>query len=161
MGTVCVYFAAPRAPRDEPILYLNGDGAGLVNNACVPSAVCPSYAPAGTALISASLVGVPPPGSDLDPRTPAGDAALAAAVRDELSAWFGADATAGWRHLRTYVIPYSQPSQSVPSVLQRPVRLAPWLFAAGDHREAATLDGALRSGRRAADALLLQLREDA
>ncbi len=156
---VCVYFAAPAAPRTEPILYLNGEGGGrLVNNACVPSAVSPSYAPAGSALISASLVGVPPPGSALDPRTPAGDAALAAAVRAELGDWFGAEATTGWRHLRTYVVPFAQPSQAVPTDLQRPVRLAPWLFAAGDHREAATLDGALRSGRRAAEAVLQQLR---
>ncbi len=28
VGTVCVYFAAPKAPRDEPILYLNGTGKG-------------------------------------------------------------------------------------------------------------------------------------
>jgi hypothetical protein len=30
---VCVYFDAPRAPRGEPILYLNGDGAGA-HRAC-------------------------------------------------------------------------------------------------------------------------------
>jgi hypothetical protein len=129
-----------------------------VNNACVPSAVAPSYAPPGQSLISASLVGVPAPGSALDPRTLAGDAALAAAVRAELSAWFGAEATATWRHLRTYVVPFAQPGQSVPSQLERPVRLAPGLFVAGDHREAATLDGALRSGRRAAEAVLAELK---
>jgi hypothetical protein len=129
-----------------------------VNNACVPSAVAPSYAPAGSSLISASLVGIPAAGSALDPRTPSGDAALADAVRAELGAWFGADAVASWRHLRSYVIPFAQPSQGVPSVLQRPVTTAaPWLFVAGDHREAATLDGALRSGRRAAEAVLAQL----
>ena len=160
VSTVCVYFAAGDAssvPR-EPILYLTGDGRGrLVNNACVPSAVAPSYAPPGGALISASLVGVPPPGDKLDPRTPAGEAALAAAVLAELRDWFGPEATASWRHLRTYVVPFAQPAQAPPTVLQRPVRLAPWLFAAGDHREAATLDGALRSGRRAAEAVLAEL----
>jgi len=166
VGTACVYFAAPLpvAPAlREPILFLNGDaesldGRGrLVNNACVPSAVAPSYAPPGTALISASVVGLPRPGSALDPSTPAGDAALAAAVLEELGGWFGRDATAGWRHLRTYAIPYAQPPQGVPSVLERPARLAPWLVACGDHREAATLDGALRSGRRAAEEVLAQL----
>jgi phytoene dehydrogenase-like protein len=158
VGTVCVYFAADSAPK-EPILYLNGDGRGrLVNNACVPSAVAPSYAPPGTALVSASLVGVPPPGDALDPRTPAGEAALAKAVLAELTDWFGADVTASFRHLKTYVVPFAQPSQAPPTVLQRPSRLAPWLFAAGDHREAATLDGALRSGRRAAEAVLEEMR---
>jgi hypothetical protein len=130
---------------------------GLVNNACVPSAVSPSYAPPGRALISASLVGVPAAGSALDPRTAGGANALAEAVRSELGAWFGAAEAAQWRHLRTYVVPFAQPSQSVPSDLQRPVRLSPWLFVAGDHREAATLDGALRSGRRAAEAVLAEL----
>ncbi len=131
---------------------------GLVNNACVPSSVSPSYAPAGQALISASVVGVPAPGSPLDPRTPAGEAALAAAVRDELGEWFGADEVAGWRHLRSYVVPFAQPPQAPPTQLERSVQLSASLFVCGDHREAATLDGALRSGRRAAEAVLKQLK---
>ena len=40
---------APRAPREENMLYLNGESSGLVNNACFPSTVAPSYAPAGQA----------------------------------------------------------------------------------------------------------------
>ena len=76
----------------------------------------------------------------------------------ELRDWFGPAATAGWRHLRTYVVPFAQPAQAPPTQLQRPARLAPWLFAAGDHREAATLDGALRSGRRVAEAVLAELK---
>ena len=31
------------------MLYLNGESSGLVNNACFPSTVAPSYAPAGQA----------------------------------------------------------------------------------------------------------------
>lgn len=167
VGTVCLYFSAPADGASckqlaEPVLFLNGDGPGrLVNNACVPSAVAPSYAAGapGRALVSASLVGVPPPGSELDPTTPEGEAALVKAVLRELADWFGPDGadTSAWRHVRTYSVPFAQPAQAPPSVLQRPVRLAPWLFAAGDHREAATLDGALRSGRRAAEAVLQEL----
>lgn len=37
---------AARPPREENILYLNGENSGLVNNACFPSTVAPSYAPA-------------------------------------------------------------------------------------------------------------------
>ena len=168
VGTVCLYFAAPSAPcNNEPVLYLNGDGPGrLVNNACVPSAVAPSYAPPGQALISASVVGVPRPGSSLDPRSPAGDKALAAAVSEELGQWFGPAEVATWRHLRTYVVPFAQPGQSPPTRLERPVRVdgqssgassATRLYVCGDHVEAATLDGALRSGRRAAEAVLEDL----
>ncbi len=40
---------APRPPREENVLYLNGESSGLVNNACFPSTVAPSYAPAGQA----------------------------------------------------------------------------------------------------------------
>lgn len=29
------------------MLYLNGDGCGIVNNVCFPSTVAPSYAPPG------------------------------------------------------------------------------------------------------------------
>jgi hypothetical protein len=36
-----------KLPRSENILYLNGTGSGLVNNACFPSTVAPSYAPSG------------------------------------------------------------------------------------------------------------------
>jgi phytoene dehydrogenase-like protein len=156
VGTVCVYFAAPVAPGDnQPILYLNGDGPGrLVNNACVPSAVSPTYAPAGQALISASLVGVPLPGSATDPRTATGEAALVKAVSSELGDWFGADKVSTWRHLRTYIVPFAQPGQSPPTQLERPVRLSAGLYVCGDHVEAATLDGAMRSGRRAAEAVL-------
>lgn len=40
-----------------------------------------------------------------------GDEALAEAVKAELGAWFGAAQVAGWRHLKTYRIPFAQPSQ--------------------------------------------------
>ena len=53
-----MYFSAPRAPRDENILYLDGvDAGGIVNNCCFPSTVAPSYAPPGRALVSASTIG--------------------------------------------------------------------------------------------------------
>ena len=44
--------------------------------------------------------------------------------------------------------------QAPPTDFSRPVRLAEGLFVCGDHRDSATLDGALKSGRRAAEAVL-------
>ena len=38
---------ARRPPRDENILYLAGERGRLVNNACFPSTIAPSYAPPG------------------------------------------------------------------------------------------------------------------
>ncbi len=35
-SVLCVYYAAQKAPFEEPMLVLNGDGKGCVNNVCVP-----------------------------------------------------------------------------------------------------------------------------
>jgi len=147
-GACCLYFAAERPPIDEPLLVLDGDGDGPVNNLCVPSAVAPDYAPAGASLVSATVVGVP----DQDA------ADLERAVREQLAGWFGPEAMR-WRHLRTYRIPHAQPAQEPPALEPpaRPARLAGGLHVCGDHRENASIDGALRSGRRAADSLLAEL----
>lgn len=62
-GSCCVYFdcvAPPKGPGgSEPILFLNGERTGLVNNICFPSLVAPTYAPAGRTLASAEVLGVP------------------------------------------------------------------------------------------------------
>jgi phytoene dehydrogenase-like protein len=145
----CLYFAADRAPVDEPVIVLDGDGEGPVNNLCVPSAVAPTYAPPGAALISAAVLDRPglPKGPDLE-----------AAVLGQLADWFGSGVVA-WRHLKTYTIPHAQPAQP-PGALdppERPVRLRPGLYVCGDHRDNASINGALASGRRTADAVLEDL----
>ena len=78
---------------------------------------------------------------------------LVETVRGELRAWFGAEVD-GWRHLRTYEIPFAQPNQQVPTDLERDVRLGDGVYACGDHRSPATFDGAMRSGRMAAEAAI-------
>jgi predicted NAD/FAD-dependent oxidoreductase len=79
-------------------------------------------------------------------------------VLGQLADWFGSSVVA-WRHLATYDIPYARPAQP-PGALdppQRPVRVRPGVYVCGDHRDNASIDGALTSGRRAADALLEDL----
>ena len=150
VGTTCLYFAIDGAPPlPTPILYLDGskkpEGGALVNNCCFPSAVSPSYAPRGKSLASVSVVGVP----DLD------DAELETRCRAELGAMFGADSVARWTHLRTYRVPFAQPNQQVPTNLNRDARLGDGAtYVCGDHRSPATFDGAMRSGRLAAEAVL-------
>lgn len=151
VGTCCLYFAAPKAPLSGNILYLDGDGTGgLVNNCCFPSEVSPTYAPPGQTLVSVSTLGALPEISDED---------LIQKVKSELSSWFGAGEVATWRHLRTYRIPYAQPNQAPPTDAFRREALGGGLWVAGDHRTAATLDGALRSGRVAAEEVLAELRK--
>ena len=43
--------------------------------------------------------------------------------------------------------------QAPPTNFNRPVSLGSGLYVCGDHRDSATLDGAFKSGRRAAEAL--------
>ena len=147
-GVTCLYFAADRPPVEEPILVLNGEGQGPVNNLCVPSLVSPAYAPRGQHLVSATVLGTPTQD----------EARLEADVRDHLAGWYG-PAVRGWRHLRTYRIPYALPRQIPPalSVSERPVRWQPGVYVCGDHRDNASIQGAMVSGRRAGEAVLEDL----
>jgi hypothetical protein len=107
---------------------------------CFPSNVARSYAPDGKSLVSVSLIGVPS-GTDEE---------IAAEVSKQLVGWFGADA-ATWRLLKVYRIAYCQPNGEPPSERNKEVQLGDFLFVTGDHRETASLNGALRSGVRCAD----------
>jgi phytoene dehydrogenase-like protein len=143
--TRCLYYAASASPIDLPVLVLNGDGVGPVNNVCVLSDVAPGYAPDDRALLSVTVVGDPPEKGET----------LQRAVRRQLIDWFGLEA-GGWEHLRTYDIPYALPDQRPPflSPPERPVRRRPGRYVCGDHRQTASLNGAIASGRAAAQAVL-------
>jgi hypothetical protein len=138
-----MYFAAPRSPIVAPMLMLNGDGSGPINNLCVPSVVSPAYAPEGRTLISATSL------ADT----------TESAVMDQLESWFGSPVT-DWQHLRTYRIPYALPNQAAPALAtpERDVRRAPGLFVCGDHMDNASINGAMVSGRRAAQAVVSESR---
>lgn len=144
-GTCNIHFRTSQQPPHGNVLYLNGHGSGLVNNACFPSAVAPSYAPSGQHLVSVSVIG------SHDDMT---DEALSSAVHQEMSQWFGDEQTADWKLLKVYRISFAQPNQEPPTDLMRPVQLGGRLYVCGDHRDHATLDGAIKSGRRAAEALI-------
>jgi phytoene dehydrogenase-like protein len=148
-STTTVYFAAGRPPTDEAALMLNGTGAGPVNTAVVLSNVQPAYAPPGRALISASVLGDPPVSDD----------ELEGEVRRQLRDWFGAGVE-GWRALRTVRVAYALPEQAPPylSPPMKRVRRRPGLYACGDHRRTASINGALASGRAAAQAVLADRR---
>jgi hypothetical protein len=133
----CFYFAAEVAPMNEPIVILDGEGRGPVNNFCVLNNVAPSYAPAGASLLSASVIGQ----------------ATEAQVLEHMELWFGPQVKR-WLHLRTYLIPHAQPDQSRLPKLERPVRVRKGLYVCGDHVETASLNGAIHSGKRAAEAVL-------
>jgi len=148
-GTACVYFATEVAPLQQPVLVLDGDGRGPVNHFCVPSSICPSYAPAGMHLASCSVVGSESEIAALEDET------LVPRVKKQMREWFGA-AVDGWRHLRTIKVPRSLPDQRPPhlSPAQRPVRLGETVFMAGDWLDNASINGAMESGRRVAERII-------
>ena len=148
-SATCLYFAAEKPPIDEPILVLNGEGQGPLNNLCVPSVVAPSYAPAGAALISASVLGpLSLPHEVLERQ-----------VQAQLGDWFGSQVDR-WTPLRTYRIPQALPiiePRWEPGT-DRPFKLLPGVYVCGDHRANPSIQGAMASGRRAAEAVLADLR---
>jgi phytoene dehydrogenase-like protein len=144
-GVTCLYFAAPKDPVGAPILVLNGDGSGLINNICVPSTVAPSYAPAGSSLVSVTVLG----------SHEESEARVQSDVRAQLASWFGPQAQS-WRHLRTYQIHHALPSQNAPSGAGNSAaqKIRDGLYVCGDHRGNASIEGALLSGRRAGEAII-------
>jgi hypothetical protein len=146
-GTTCIYFSAPSAPDNRPILVLNGDRQGYINNLCVPTSVASTYGPANQSLVSVTVLG-----------TFVDSEQILSEVRSQLCDWFGVTALT-WRHLRTYSIPFALPAQPVHALdpPERPVRWSEGIFVCGDHRDNGSINGAMISGRRAAEAVLKEL----
>ncbi|MET9069587.1 NAD(P)/FAD-dependent oxidoreductase [Streptosporangium sandarakinum] len=135
------YHAAPRSPLGEPTQVI--DAEGHVTDTVVVSDAAPAYSGDGRALVSTSVLGVLSAADE--PR-----------VRARLAEVYAAD-TSSWEHLATYPIRAALPAMRPPFPLRRPVRLAPGRYVCGDHRDTGSIQGALVSGRRAADAVLADL----
>jgi phytoene dehydrogenase-like protein len=153
-ATTVAYYAAPATSplATEQLLMLAAvTGAApevaLVHNVAVPSAVQPTYAPAGQALISVSSHG---PAALAFPS----DATLDAALRAELSAWFGPEAVRQWRWLAAYRLPHALPATADHRATAPAQTVCPGVWNAGDHVAYPSLNAALGSGRRAAEAAL-------
>jgi phytoene dehydrogenase-like protein len=147
-STATLYFSADVPPFNEPLLALDGMGRGPVNHLAVPTNIASTYAPPGKCLISANTAGFPE-----------GDGTvLESAVRRQMSAWFG-NVAKTWEHLTTHEIPRALPSQFPPALdpPERSVKIRRGLYVCGDHRSNSSINGAIRSGIRAARALIRDL----
>ena len=135
------YHLADEPPTSEKAIVLDGERSGPVTNTVVLTNAAPSYAP-GAVLVSSSVVRGP---------------ATEPEVRAHLSRLYGV-ATSRWQHVRTYDVPGALPSMAPPHDFRQPVRVRDGVWVCGDHRDSASIQGALVSGRRAATSVLRELR---
>ncbi|MSO26941.1 MAG: FAD-dependent oxidoreductase [Candidatus Nanopelagicales bacterium] len=126
------------------VLVVDGENRGPVLNSVVLTNAAPSYAPAGQVLISSSALGA---NSSVEDEQ---------VVRTHLAAMYGVD-TKRWEPLAQYAIPYALPAMLPPLHVPKSSKLTDGLFICGDYRETASIQGAMISGRRAADAVLTDL----
>ncbi|WP_018335757.1 NAD(P)/FAD-dependent oxidoreductase [Actinomycetospora chiangmaiensis] len=137
------YHVTDRPPTRQGLLHLDGTGGPIVNTMVLTAAV-PSYSPDHRHLVVSTVLG--------------GEALPEPRLRAELERIWGTG-TAHWEHLATREIPRALPATLPPTPpgLRRPVDLGDGLFVAGDHRDTPSVQGALVSGRRTAQAAVATL----
>ena len=151
-GLVTHWYATDEAPRADAAIVVDGRRQGgrrpgPVVNAAVMSNAAPSYAPAGLHLVQVTCL--------LD-AGPAAEPPAEPDVRRQAGEMFGVS-TATWREISRHVVPGALPAQGVPLVARQEVDLGGGVFVCGDHRDTASLQGALVSGARTADEVRRQL----
>ena len=143
-GVTTHWFAMDEAPSDLSTIILDQceREVGPVVTSAVISNIAPSYAPVGRHLVQASslLRSGAEPVSDAD-------------VLTHLSDIYATD-TSGWQLLRRDDIPYALPEQPAPFTNRSALEVESGLILAGDHVDTGSLQGAMVSGRRAADGWL-------
>jgi phytoene dehydrogenase-like protein len=143
-SVVTDWWATDEPPPGETMLWVDGcaPARGPVLNVAVISAVAPTYAPPGRHLIAASAL----PGRD-------GAAPPETVTRRHAADILGVDA-GGWELVTRHVIREALPAQPPPLSVRRPVHTPAGVWVCGDHRDTASIQGALVSGRRTATELL-------
>ncbi|MEM6690453.1 MAG: NAD(P)/FAD-dependent oxidoreductase [Planctomycetota bacterium] len=155
--TVNIYYATGRLSKKYPALLLRGDETtGVIQTATILSDTLPSYAPNDQTLISVTVSE-----QFLDRELNE----LDSLVKDQLSTWLRVDAKR-LRQLRVYDIPFALPARELDPVVQAikfganagsdttQDELEDQYFLAGDYLETPSLQGALSTGKRAAEAVV-------
>jgi protoporphyrinogen oxidase len=138
-----LYMSAQTAPYPEPLLTLNCDPTGVINQLAILTNVQPSYSESSDALLSISLRS----NADLSAKE------IVRRAIDELRVWFG-DSVNQWEQLELMVTKDALPT--TPS-------FGPgWesqngVFLAGDYLSYGSQNGALAAGRGVAEGVLASL----
>ena len=137
-----LYWVAPTQADRDPLLRLNGDADGVINHLSFLSTVNPACAPAGWDLVMTGIR----PGLEM------GLGELEKQTRIQLRDWLGGE-TEDWRLLRHSLIREALPSRAhlSKSAIQ-PLRKGVW--NCGDYTSSPSIQGAMESGRKVADAVL-------
>ncbi len=133
-----------RLTRGRAYLLIDGRQRGPVVNSVVLTHAAPTYATGGRVLVSSSVLGT---------RT---DATAAADVRGHLGLIHGVDSRS-WTTLDPVSVRDALPAMPPPHDFRTPVDWGGGLFVCGDHRDSASIQGAMVSGRRTAEAALARL----
>jgi glycine/D-amino acid oxidase-like deaminating enzyme len=143
-GVVTDWWSSGDVLTARPMLWVDGrsDPPGPVLNTAVISAAAPGYAPTGQHLIAASALlsrdGAPPPDT---------------ATRQHAADILGIDG-GDWKLLTRSIIRHALPAQPAPLRVRQSVAVGDGLWCCGDHRDTASIQGALVSGRRTAERIL-------
>ena len=140
-GCITWYHAVSINPSGNGRLVVDGQNRGLIINSIVMSDISSSYAPQGQHLVSTT--------TDLG--------ATESDVRRHLAIIWGTS-THDWQLIAKYEIPAALPIQSVGRALTQTVQVSENVYVVGDHRAVPSQQGALFSGRVAAELILNQSR---
>jgi len=136
-GCITWYHAASQNPSGSGYLVVDGQRGGPIINTLVISDISKNYAPTGQHLISTT--------TDLN--------VTESDVRRHLATMWGTS-THGWQFIAKYEIPAALPIHTVGRALSQPMKINDHHFVAGDHRSVPSQQGALFSGRLAAELIL-------
>lgn len=135
------YHAVHAAPTESAYLRVDGRDRGPIVNSVVLSLAAPEYAPPGMHLVATTTLSAAP--SSEEER----------AVRAQLALLWGCD-TRSWQEIATVAVPDALPAQRPGRPIARPQQVSTRVWVAGDHMDTPSQQGALVSGRRAAQAVL-------
>lgn len=145
------WFSTDEPPAAVAMLAIDGRRSGgrvpgPVWNAADVTAAAPTYAPVGRRLIQATTL--------MDDAAPPADEQT---VRRHLAEIYGCD-TSRWEVVTRHTIPAALPAIPPPLKAQLDQRVGARIYLCGDHRDTASIQGALVSGQRAANAIDALLR---
>ena len=146
VSTTHIHFTTKRSPIQKPVIALNTNPNRIVNSLAVMNNVAPAYAPESQYLLSLSIVGAHRWDSQ---------EVMISEIRNEFRPWFG-NAVDEWQLLDTRMIKYALPAQETVkhSLPQEAFILQEGIYQCGDYLLNGSINGAMRSGRLAAETIL-------